>query len=158
MLVSPSVMAPTVSAGQPRWRSEADRVVTIQRRVQAVSPALLHAVRHGRGSYILRELQPFEDRLSLGPAHADGPRLEDALRVMAELMAWGQLRGSGRQGSATGDELIAFGRDRSWGRPLMEFAGHCASTTRAYWKEFATAYDSGGLAADGVPPSLRSRR
>lgn len=154
---APSVMAPTVSVGQPQWRSQADRIVSIQRRVQAVSPALLHVVRHGRGSYILRELQPFDDRLSLGPVHADRARLEEALRVMAELIAWGQLRSSGRQGSATGDELIAFGRDRSWGRPLMDFARHCASTTRGYWKEFATAYDGGALTA-AIPRPRRSRR
>src|SRR5262249_7003240 len=61
----PSALAPFLPTPQPIWRSEAERVVAVQRWVQAVSPALLGPVRIGRTSFVVRELQPTEDRLDL---------------------------------------------------------------------------------------------
>jgi uncharacterized protein (DUF2252 family) len=142
---APSVLAPTVGIRQPKWNSEADRVVSIQRRVQAVSPALLHSVRMGHGSYILRELQPSADRLALADARDDRDELKDALRVMAELVAWGQLRSSSHQGSATADEWIAFGHERAWARLVMDYARYYADVTRGYWKDYSVAYDDGAF-------------
>ena len=144
-LAAPSVLAPTAGVGQPVWSSDAERVVSIQRRVQAVSPALLHAVRLGHGSYILRELQPSADRLALADARDDREDLANALRVMAELVAWGQLRSSGHGGSATADEWIAFGRERGWAKLLIDYARYYADVVRGYWKEYAAAYDDGAL-------------
>lgn len=156
---APSALAPTVRNRQPWWTSEADRVVSIQRRVQAVSPALLQPLRLGRRSYILRELQPSEDRLVLAHARDERERLEVAHRVMAEVVAWGQLRSSGHQGSATADEWIAFGHERSWTRPLFDFTRWYADVVRGYWKEFCDAYDDGALEAQlHTPPGRRPRR
>jgi uncharacterized protein (DUF2252 family) len=142
---APSALAPTVRVRQPRWSSEAERVVTLQHRVQAVSPGLLRPLRLGRRSYILRELQPTEDRLALGHAFDEPARLQDALRVMANVVAWGQLRSAGRQGSATADEWIEFGHDRSWARPLFDFARWYADVVRGYWKEYCEAYEDGAF-------------
>jgi uncharacterized protein (DUF2252 family) len=142
---APSALSPALRIRQPRWRSEADRVVSIQRRVQAVSPALLQPLRLGRRSYILRELQPSEDRLALARVRDERQRLEVAHRVMAEAVAWGQLRSSGHQGSATADEWIEFGHQRSWSHPLSDFTGWYADLVRDYWKEFSEAYDDGAF-------------
>jgi uncharacterized protein (DUF2252 family) len=164
---APSELARATAVRQPQWSSEADRVVSIQRRVQAVSPALLHTVRMGPFSYILRELQPAEDRLALAAAAAQRGRLENALRDMAGVVAWGQLRSSGQQGSATADEWIAFGHDRSWVRPVFDYARHYADVVRGYWKTFAEAYDAGVFTdptrterstARGSRPRTTSRR
>jgi uncharacterized protein (DUF2252 family) len=144
---APSALAPTVQVRQPRWRSEADRVVSIQRRVQAVSPALLQPLRLGRTSYILRELQPSEDRLSFARVRDERVRLDVAHRVMADVIAWGQLRSSGHQGSATADEWIEFGHQRSWTHPLSDFMRWYADVVRSYWKEFSEAYDDGAFEA-----------
>jgi uncharacterized protein (DUF2252 family) len=138
---APSSLAPTVSVRQPTWSSEAERVVTIQRRVQAVSPALLHAVRMGHRSYILRELQPVEDRLALNATRTKRRRLEEALCVMAEVVAWGQLRSGGHGGSATADEWVEFGHSTTWTRPLVDYTRYYADVVYAYWKEFVQAYD-----------------
>ncbi len=142
---APSALAPTVRVRQPRWTSEAGRVVSIQRRVQAVSPALLQPLRLGRTSYILRELQPSEDRLSFARVRDERARLGVAHRVMADVIAWGQLRSSGHQGSATADEWIEFGHQRSWTRPLSDFMRWYADIVRGYWKEFGEAYDDGAF-------------
>ena len=154
---APSALTPTLRVRQPRWSSEAERVVTIQRRVQAVSPHLLGPLRLGRRSYILRELQPSEDRLALVRARDQRDRLEDAIRVMAEVVAWGQLRSSGLAGSATADEWIEFGHDRSWARSLFDFTRWYADVVRVYWKEYCAAYDS-GIFSDGLGKAPRKGR
>ena len=133
-------------------------MVTIQRRVQAVSPALLQPLRLGRRSYILRELQPSEDRIAFTRARDERQRLDGAHRVMAEVVAWGQLRSSGHQGSATTDEWIAFGHQRSWANPLFDFTRWYADVVRGYWKEFSEAYDDGAFEAQLHPTARRRRR
>jgi len=143
---APSSLMPD-GVRQPEWSSQADRVVSIQRRVQAVSPALLHAVRIGHRSYILRELQPIEDRLALDAPNEKRRRLCAALQVMAEVISSGHLRSSSREGSATADEWIAFGHDRGWSRPMSEYAHHYADIVEAYWREFAQAYDDRAFGA-----------
>ncbi len=105
---------------QPSFPDEATRIVSVQKRMQAIEMASLHAVKVGRAPFVLRRLQPSEDRVdlrSLKPA-----RVENLLRTVSECLAWDQLRSGGRDGSATTDDLIAFGRDRSWHRPLLELA------------------------------------
>ncbi|MCX7135265.1 MAG: DUF2252 family protein, partial [Proteobacteria bacterium] len=64
-LAVPSALTQSLKLRQPKWASEAQRVVGCQRIVQAISPALLHAVDGGRKSYVLKELQPTADRLDL---------------------------------------------------------------------------------------------
>src|SRR5207253_1634849 len=107
---------------QPTWKSEPDRVVAIQQRMQAISPALLHAKRIGRRGYVLREIQPTNDRLRLDDAKGKRRHLRSAAKVMGEVAAWAQLRSSGRQGSATADDLIALGGESGWKRPLIDYA------------------------------------
>jgi uncharacterized protein (DUF2252 family) len=50
---------------QPRWKSDAERIVAVQGRVQAVSPALLSSLRMGGSGFVIRELQPLQDRMRM---------------------------------------------------------------------------------------------
>lgn len=54
---------------QPTWPNEALRIVQIQHRMQAICPALLQRVTIEGQSFVLRELQPTEDRLQLEHWH-----------------------------------------------------------------------------------------
>ena len=118
---SPSTLARFEKLRQPAWKSEADRVVAIQQRMQAIAPALLHAKKIGRGGYVLKELQPSSDRLSLDDARGDHRHLRSAAKAMGHVVAWAQLRSSGRQGSATADDLIAFAGEKGWKQRLIDF-------------------------------------
>jgi uncharacterized protein (DUF2252 family) len=82
----PSSLTPRLKLAQPRWESEASRVVSVQRRVQAVSPALLQPVEFGGRSYILRGLQPSEDRISLERANGKPALLEALMRSLADIV------------------------------------------------------------------------
>ncbi len=141
----PSSLAPRLQLEQPRWRNEAERVVSVQRRMQAVSQAFLQAVEMDGHAYVLRGLQPTEDRVALADWNGKLERLEGVLQTMGQLVAWAQLRSSGRQGSASADELIAFGSKRRWPQRLLELAAESAQQVRRDWKVYAKAYDQGAF-------------
>ena len=146
----PSSVSPRVKTKQPGWGTEAERVVAIQRRSQAVSQAFLHAVAFRQQPYVLRSLQPSEDRVALSDWDGKLPRLEAVVNNMAELSAWAQLRSGGRQGSAIADELIAFGCRKDWQMPLVELAVQCEAQVIDDWKVYCAAYDSGAFGTLGA--------
>jgi uncharacterized protein (DUF2252 family) len=141
----PSSLVPHLSIAQPAWSSEAERVVTVQRRMQAISPAFFRAVNMGRKSYVLRGLQPTADRVALTEWDGKLERLEGVLETMGKLTAWSQLRSSGRQGSATADQLIAFSEKRRWPAELRTLARDATKQVRRDWKTYAKAYDQGAF-------------
>ncbi|MFI5366285.1 MAG: DUF2252 family protein, partial [Candidatus Binatia bacterium] len=134
---------PYLRVAQPAWRTEAERVVAVQHRAQAASPALLQAVDIGPTSFVLRELQPREDRLSLGHWQGKWRRLETVMTTMGEIVAWAQLRGSGRQGAAVADAFIDFARQQKWQRPLLDYAESYSRRVEGDWRSFCEAFDAG---------------
>ena len=136
---APSCLAKFERVRQPKWRSEADRVVAIQKRMQAIAPALLHAIKIGRGGYVLHELQPSNDRLSLKDAGRNQHHLHSAAKSMGRVTAWAQLRSSGRQGSATADDLIEFASASGWKRRLIDYARAYQTQVEGDYKQFVDA-------------------
>jgi uncharacterized protein (DUF2252 family) len=134
--VRPSAMAKYVGVPQPAWKSDAHRVVEIQWRMQAISPALLAPVSFGRTNYVLRELQPTEDRLALAHWNGKLSRLRKVVVTMGETLAWAQLRSASRQTADGIDALIEFGRAHDWRESVLEYARLYAGKTVRYWREF----------------------
>jgi uncharacterized protein (DUF2252 family) len=138
-----SALAPYLPDQQPAWDSQAQRVVTIQQRVQAIEPAFLEAVSIGQRSYVLQELLPSQDRLALDKWHGKPQRLEGALRSMGEILAWDQLRSSGRQGAANADALIAHAGDSARWRPaLLAYAHDYRAQVIADWTQYKHAFQA----------------
>ena len=140
----PSTLQTRLASKQPLWASEAERIVEVQKRMQAASPALLHALVLPEGSYVLRELQPIEDKIALIGLVGKPKKLENLVSTMGQLCAWGHLRSSGRQGSAIADELIAFGLNyEDWQQPLLDYARQYAQQVKTDYTTYCQAYDSG---------------
>jgi uncharacterized protein (DUF2252 family) len=139
-----SSLVPALEKKQPRWTTEAQRVVELQQRCQAMPMAFLNAIRADGRSYVLRGLQPTEDRVSLAKAHRGGA-VEDVLKQMARLAAWMHLRAAGRQGSAIADELVEFGRKSKGRKRPVDVARECAERVRRDWETYARAYDDGAF-------------
>ena len=137
--VTRSTLARNESLRQPRWNSEADRVVAIQRRMQAIAPAMLHAKKIARGGYVLRELQPSNDRLSIDDARGDPHRLRSAAKSMGQVTAWDELRSSGRDGSAPADDLIAFAGTNAWKKLVIDYGRRYAKQVRRDYEQFVRA-------------------
>ena len=136
---APSSLARFEKLRQPAWKSEPDRVVAIQHRMQAISPALLDAVKIRRGGYVLRELQPSKDRLTLKDARGHPRHLRSVMETMGHVTGWAQLRSGGRQGSATVDDLIAFAGARGWQRRLTDYGRLYHAQVERDYKQFVAA-------------------
>lgn len=128
---------------QPHWHSEAERVFAIQQRMQARSPAHLGFIVDRNRSYILRELQPREDRLDLSQVSSQPDGLETAIKSFGELTGFAQLRASGRQGAANADALIDYGHKDKWQMRLLGLAAQCATRAEEDWENYTKAYDKG---------------
>jgi uncharacterized protein (DUF2252 family) len=131
-----SSLRPYLSVPQPDWCSEAERVVMLQRRGQAVAPAFLSALTDSKRSFLLKELMPREDRLNLELWHGKFNRLEKVVHAMAELVAWQHIRNGGWQGSAIADQWQAFGGQQAWKRPLLEYAQTYSQQVESDWRSF----------------------
>ncbi len=144
----PSAMTPCLARlgiQQATWADEARRVVAIQTRMQAVDQAFLHAVQLGGQAYLLKGLQPSEDRVAIGEWGKKLDRLKEVVATMGRILAWDQLRAAGRSGSACADELMAFAQRPDWGPEILKTAAEMTLTTQRQWKIFVEAAQAGRL-------------
>lgn len=137
-----SSIAPYLMTPQPKWDSEAERVVQLQRRGQAISMAFLTPLTDGKHSYLLKELTPAQDRLKLSNWNGKFRRLEKVIKSMAELVAWQHIRTSGWHGSAINDQWQAFGQDTSWKQPLLEYSLMYSLQIQSDWIAFKEAFQA----------------
>lgn len=143
---TPSALAPRLKLAQPRWQTPAARVTELQQRLQAISPALMHPLRFSGKSWILRELQPSEDRVTFDTARERPHELVNLARTLGYLTAWAHLRSSGREGSATADALIGFAEMRGWIGRTRGHAKRYAAMVMQDWKAFKVAHKRGAFA------------
>ncbi|MCV2354814.1 DUF2252 domain-containing protein [Paucibacter sp. B2R-40] len=154
-LAMPSSLLPHLQGRgpQPDWPSEAERIVATQRSMQAESPAFLQPVQWQGQPFVLRDLQPSEDRIAISAdsfkAGEMAAKLAQLMGAMGELLAWAQLRSSGRRGACTADALIEFGRTQSqWQPQLLKAAEVCTEQLGRDAAAFNMAYDGGAFAAE----------
>lgn len=110
----PSALVPYISIKQPGFNTEAERIISIQQRMQNVTAALLSTTVFKDDSYVIHELHPTRDSLNFDLIKHDYRNIYQAINDMAVLTASSHLRSSGREGSAIADELIAFGKNTEW--------------------------------------------
>jgi uncharacterized protein (DUF2252 family) len=128
---------------QPRWHDDAHRIAGVQQRMQAVTAAFLHPVTHGGRPFVLRALQPSEDRLPFDRFGTQAELCDGAIGMLGRCVAWAQLRSAGRQGSAIADDLIAFAGKKKWRHRVAQAGAAAARQVLADWTLFAAAYDAG---------------
>jgi uncharacterized protein (DUF2252 family) len=144
----PSAMLPRLTRlgiKQPVWPDEASRVVSVQKRMQAVDHAFLEPVKLDGLPCILKGLQPSEDRVSIADWGKKLDRLKEVVATMGRILAWDQLRASGRSGAASADELITFAQQGDWMQSLLEAATEMTQITEQHWKVFVEAYTKNQL-------------
>ena len=133
---NPSCLAVQFRQFQPQWKSEATRIVSLQRRLQAESPALLCASIESDKSFVLKELQPAQDRLQLADLSTDPARRHTALATMMRLSAWSMLRASGWDGAAPGQLLTAFAAEPQWQQRMLTVSAQMAEVMTNAWEAF----------------------
>ena len=132
-------LAPFLAPGQPKWSSEAERVVWAQEHAQANAPTPLAVVRDGRRSFVFKELQPSEDRARWSHWHGRLERLEHVMATMGQVTAWGHLRCAGVRGAAKAKQLAAFGKRSDWLTHAVEYAYRYAAQVEADFAAFRRA-------------------
>jgi uncharacterized protein (DUF2252 family) len=144
---APSAVAKWCKQRQPQWQDDAHRVVTLQRIVQAIPPAMLDAVRFDASPYVLKEMQPLIDRLDLAAYRTKPRRLARAVQTMGNVTGWAHLRGCGRLGAASIESLQAFAAEPTWQRACEKAADGASDKLLAAWRDFCADYDAGEITA-----------
>lgn len=139
----PSSVSVSNKITQPSWQTEAERVISIQRRMQNRPPALLSATKFKNTSYVMQEMQPTEDSINFGLLKKDYRNMYLVIDQMAMLTASSQIRSSGRQGSAITDELIEFGKSNKWQEQIMNYCIHYASKVKSDYMLFLQDHKKG---------------
>lgn len=137
-----SALAVHTGLTQPRWRHEAQRVAAIQGTVQSIAPALLGAVALGRRSYLIKEMQPQADRVDVSALDGKPRTLTALIRTLADVSAWGHLRGSSRYGAAAADALADFAARAAWRRQVSACARVAHQLVVQQWQAYAEDYDA----------------
>lgn len=133
----PLYILPTfLNATQPQWANSATRVMTVQQLVQSAPPALLAAIDFNNSSYLLRELQPTQDKIELNDGEIGVDRLKKLIETMAEVTAFAHLHGSGKMGAATAQNLIDFGKNLDWQQEVLIYAKNYARQVRLDYQDF----------------------
>jgi uncharacterized protein (DUF2252 family) len=136
----PIYILPTfLTKSQPPWASSATRVMTVQQLVQSAPPALLAAIEFDESSYLLRELQPTQDKIELSDGEIRIDRFEKLIETMAEITAFAQLHGSGKMGAAIAQDLIDFGKNLDWQQHVLIYASNYAGQVRRDYQDFCKA-------------------
>jgi uncharacterized protein (DUF2252 family) len=139
----PSSLLPYTNIPQPIWKTESDRVVTIQQRMQNRPPALLSTTIFQDESYVIQEMQPTKDSINFKLIKKEYRNIYQVINDMAMLTASSQLRSSGRQGSAIADELIAFGQSDHWQQAILQYAIDYSHQVKKYYWEFSKDFKQG---------------
>jgi uncharacterized protein (DUF2252 family) len=139
----PSSLQQFITVKQPAWKNDAERITSVQYRMQHVTPGGLGSFSFRDDWYIAKWIQPEADKISLDSFLAEQKEQTDLMDTMGRLTASAQLRSSGRDGSAITDEMIRFGAQQDWTNPLLDFAEAYAAQVEKDYKEYCDDYDKG---------------
>lgn len=137
-----SALAAHIHSRQPHWQHEAERIATIQGITQAIAPALLGTAALGERSYLIKEMQPATDRVNLAALKGKSADLGSVMQTMAEVSAWGHLRGCSRYGAASIDTLASYAAHAQWRHQLMACAHRAKALVLRQWQCYAKDYDA----------------
>lgn len=131
---------------QPDFGGEAQRIVQVQRLLQAVSPALLSAVHIGRTGYVIKELQPAIDRVDLAALGGRARRLKRVAATMGAVCAWAHLRSSGHRQSEPVENLQRFVGTRGWVTGVEHLAQSSSRAMLKAYRQYCKDFDAGSIA------------
>jgi|SRR6185503_13795236 len=140
---APSSLLPYIPIKQLAWETEAERIITVQRRMQNVSASLLSKTVFRGDSFVIQELQPVKDTIKFKLLKDEYRDIYQVIDDMALLTASAQLRSGGIQGSSIIDELSAFGQSQQWQQPLLDYALEYAKQVKKDYRQYVKDYARG---------------
>ncbi len=134
-----------VTAAQPAWISQAERILFIQQIMQNHSPSLLSTCRFNDKDYIIQELQPAKDNINFKLIKKNYRDMCRVITDMGMLTASAQLRSAGHRGSSAPDDLVTFAQRKDWQDKLIAISELLASKTVRYYSDFVEDLKNGKL-------------
>lgn len=151
----PSSLVPYLKNVQPKWQNEAERIVTVQKRMQHVSASLLSTSKFEGEDFVMQELQPVKDTLRFDLIKEDYRKLYQVIDDMGMLTASSQLRSSGTGGSATIDELMEFAKSDDLESKILSIAADQAAMVCADYGAFVQDYRNGIYSQKEIPNTAK---
>lgn len=130
-----------VKIKQPAFGNEAERIIYSEYTMQFYATAFLSATKISNKWFIVKEMQPLVDKLSLKNFGNDFAALKESAFDMAPLIAYDQLRSSGHKGASTADELMRFADKGKWKKEVIDLSAKLADNNSRYFKAFYESAD-----------------
>jgi uncharacterized protein (DUF2252 family) len=143
--VTESAVNKWIPVQQPRWRTQGERIASIQQRMQNIPPALLSHTVFKNDEFIIQEMQPAKDSFNFKLIRDQYRDIFQVIDDMATLTASAQIRSSGWKGADVVDKLIDFGNSTDWQEPLLEYAIHYSNQVKNDYRIFCEAHKAGHL-------------
>jgi uncharacterized protein (DUF2252 family) len=138
-----SALAPHVPFHQPKWKNEAERIVTIQSIMNYALPPFLHVAGGSKASYVLRQLQPSADKFDHRLCKGKKELMAVLMREMALAVASAQLRSASRHGAQGVDELISLVEGSQWRGAVMKFSVQYHAQLIKDYRKYVKGYRKG---------------
>ncbi len=122
---------------QPKFKNEAERIISAGYLMQYSAPAFMVPYKIADQWYVVKELQPTNDKIAVSTFNSDFSRLAEVVIEMAKLLAYAHLRSSGNFGASTADELVKFAGKKQWQKDVIELSGTLAKKNDQYYKTFS---------------------
>jgi uncharacterized protein (DUF2252 family) len=142
-----SSLRPFVKIKQPRFENEAQRIISVQKRMQHVSSSLLSTSIFNGEDYVMQELQPVKDTIKFKLLREDYRNMYQVIDDMGMLSASSQLRSSGMDGTASKDELMEFAAKSDWQEELLRIAAEQAAQVAADFGAYQQDFRNGDYKA-----------
>ena len=126
-----------------KWANEAARVIETQALVQHVAPAFLSTYKYNNKWFIVKELQPTEDKVCVEDMMKKPNELFDYVHWLGIITASAHLRGSGRRGAASADELKLFIETKTWINEVVDWAIDYSNQVNIDYLDFSKACKQG---------------
>ena len=129
---------------QPAWSDEAERIQFVQNIMEYETPEWFASIIFQDQAYIVKELQPDQDKMDFKQCKASPKKFTEACNHMARLMAYAQIRSSGRKGAGSVEELIQFAneQDNHWKVELLNYSYIYAKQVVKDYQSFVQSYQA----------------
>ena len=119
------------------WANDAKRVVAVQARMQVARRRLLTTAKVAGRHYILRELNPGDDKLTVD--QGGGPRLMRLAPWLGRAAAISHRHGAGWQRAAPARRIAAYAAGKEWRRQVIDYALAYKKVVERDWQEVRKA-------------------
>jgi uncharacterized protein (DUF2252 family) len=121
---------------QPKFKNDANRIIYAEYTMQFNSANFLSSARIGGKWFVVKELQPVIDKMTIEDFKNDFILFREAALMMAPLVAYDQLRSSGFGGASPADDLMRFAHKQKWQTTVVDAAADMAENNLAYYNKF----------------------